>query len=179
MAQEKWKVEPGRSKINFTVKHMVISKVQGSFSRFSGTWLLDPDHPETSSMEAMVDVKSIDTRDRTRDEHLISSEFFDSETYPFIRFQSSKMEPRGKDRWSVDGVLSMHGLSRPCHFEMKGDPLIGISVEFPLNRKDFNLTWNKMIEAGGIMVGEEISVSLKIDWVKEALSSREAWAPLG
>jgi polyisoprenoid-binding protein YceI len=179
MSEVIWKIEPEKSRIGFKVKHMLVSRVIGRFGRFTGTWKFDPENIDQSVIDAVIESASITTHDPVRDEHLISDEFLDAKKYPHVLFHASRIQPLGHDEWNVQGEMTLHGVTRPIQFKMRGTPLKGVFASVQLSRKEFDLTWNKMIEAGGVLVGDEISVDLSIQWVKEIQPSGSAWAPLG
>jgi polyisoprenoid-binding protein YceI len=171
-----WKIDPVHSHAEFKVKHMMISNVKGHFKDLAGTLLLDETDVTRSKIDASVEVASVDTRDPQRDGHLKSADFFDAEKFPRLSFQSSRITDRGNGELSVSGDLTIHGVKRAVTFQVEGptapakDPWgntrIGLSATTKINRKDFGLTWNATLESGGILVGDEVTITLEVQLVK-------------
>ncbi len=166
MAKILWKIDPSKSKMKFSVKHMLVSKVNGSFERFSGTWLIDSDDVSTSVIEASIDARSFSTQDEKRDQYIKGKDFFNIEEFPNILFKSNQIIPMIKDELKIVGYLSIHGTANEIVLIAKGNVRDGIIANTKINRKDFKLNWNKLIEAGGFMVGEEVTVLLEIQFIK-------------
>jgi polyisoprenoid-binding protein YceI len=172
-----WNVDSAHSHVSFTVRHLVISNVRGDFAKTTGTVTLDEKDVTKSSVEATIDVNTIDTREPKRDEHLKSPDFFDAAKYPTITFKSTKVEKAGKDGLKVTGDLTMHGVTKPVVLNVTGptdeikDPWgmtrRGVSAKAKLNRNDYGVSYSKVIEGGGAMVGNEISVELELELVKK------------
>jgi len=170
-----WNLDPVHTVAEFKVKHMMISNVRGQFTGISGVLTLDESQIANSRVEATIDASSIQTRDAQRDEHLKSADFFDAEKYPSLAFRSTKIERRG-DELAVTGDLTIHGVTQAVVFEVEGptppnkDPWgntrIGLSAATKINRKDFGLTWNAALEAGGILVGDDVTITLDVQFVK-------------
>ena len=180
-APGRWSIDPTHSRIQFAVRHMMISRVRGHFSSFSGTIQIAPD-PTQSSVEAVIQAASVDTSDKTRDSHVRSADFLDVQTYPEIRFQSSAVRPSG-DSWDVDGDLTVKDSVRPVTLRVDytgtaTDPWGGKRAGFEgatvINREDFGVTWNQVLEAGELMVGTEIKVELDIEAVLENPSAADS-----
>jgi polyisoprenoid-binding protein YceI len=173
-----WNIDPVHSVVEFKVKHMMISNVKGHFSTVSGTLSLDEAHPENSSVEASIDVASINTRDAQRDGHLKSADFFDAEKFPTINFKSTSVKPTGQASGIVEGDLTIHGVMRKVVLDVEGptapgkDPWgntrVGVTASTKISRKDFGLTWNAALETGGVLVGDEVTIMLEIQFVKAA-----------
>jgi polyisoprenoid-binding protein YceI len=171
-----WKIDPAHSIAEFKVKHMMIANVTGQFSKISGTLSLDETDLTNSRAEAIIDVSSIHTRDEQRDAHLKSPDFFDVEKFPSLHFKSSDIRIVRDGELSVEGDLTVHGVTRKVRFVVEGptppakDPWgnarVAISASTKINRKDFGLTWNAALETGGILVGEEVTISLEVEFVK-------------
>jgi polyisoprenoid-binding protein YceI len=169
-------IDPAHSTANFSVKHMMIAKVHGGFEKISGKLIFDPQNPSASSVEASIAAASINTRDAQRDTHLRSADFFDVEKYPDINFQSTALEKSG-DGMRVTGDLSIHGITKQVTLEVEGpspemkDPWgnikIGVSASAKIKRKDFGLTWNAALEAGGLLVGDDVNITLDVQLVKQ------------
>ena len=173
-----WNIDPVHSVVEFKVKHMMISNVKGHFSKFTGTLTLDEANPANSSAEASIEVASIDTRDAQRDGHLKSADFFDVEKFPTMTFKSTNVKATGKDSGTVEGDLTIHGVTRKAVLEVEGptapgkDPWgntrVAVSATTKISRKDFGLTWNAPLETGGILVGDEVTITLDVQFVKAA-----------
>ena len=169
-----WSIDPAHTTVEFSVKHLMISTVRGHFGAVSGTIVLDEENPLASSVTAEIDVTSIDTRTEQRDAHLRSPDFFDVEKYPSIQFQSTRIERDG-DHFDVHGELTIRGVTREVVLHTSdegrgGDPWGGQRAAFSattkIDRREFGLTWNQALEAGGVMVGNEIKISLEVQAVK-------------
>jgi polyisoprenoid-binding protein YceI len=171
-----WKIDPAHSHAEFKVKHMMISNVKGSFSGLNGTLIEDTADPARSQVEATIDISSISTGDEQRDAHLKSADFFHHDQHPVMTFKSTKIEKKGGEDYAVAGDLTVHGITKPLTFAVEGpsapgkDPWgntrIGLSATTKINRKDFGLTWNAALETGGILVGEDVHISLDVQFVK-------------
>lgn len=170
-----YRIDPTHSSANFSIKHMMIAKVHGSFDKLSGVLNYDAQDVTKSSIEVSIEAASINTREAQRDTHLKSADFFDVEKYPALTFKSSQVEEDG-DSLKVTGDLTIHGVTksvvldveRPSQ-EMKdpwGQIKIGSSGTTKIKRKDFGLNWNAALEAGGILVGEDVQITLDIQFVK-------------
>ena len=171
-----WNIDPAHSMAEFKVKHMMIANVKGQFSRVSGALFLDESDLANSRVEATIEATSIHTRDEQRDAHLKSADFFDVEKFPTLHFQSSGISIVRDGELSVEGDLTIHGVTRKVRFAVEGptppakDPWgntrVAISAITKINRKDFGLTWNAALETGGILVGDEITITLDVEFVK-------------
>jgi polyisoprenoid-binding protein YceI len=154
----------------------MISNVKGEFTSVTGKLELNSDDIAKSKVEASIDASTINTRDAQRDAHLKSADFFDAEKFPELTFRSTRISKTGTDEIAVEGDLSIHGVTRSVVFDVEGpsaplkDPWgnvrIGLSATTRINRKDFGLTWNATLETGGIMVGEEVAITLDVEFVK-------------
>ena len=172
-----WEIDATHSQATFSVKHMMISTVRGHFEVLSGKLHIDEEHPDNSWVEAEVDAASINTRDAKRDGHLRSPDFFDVEKYPKITFKSTKVTPTGNNEYRVTGNLTMHGVTKEetLHADYSGQvkDLYGLqraafSVKGKINRKDFGLNWNVGLEAGGVLVGEDVNIEIDLAAVQKA-----------
>jgi polyisoprenoid-binding protein YceI len=171
-----WKLDPAHSLAEFKVKHMMISNVKGRFSGLSGTLSLDESDHTHSSVEASLDVATVKTGDEQRDGHLRSAEFFDAEKFPTITFKSSNIDAKGGADYAVTGELTLHGVTKAVTFAVEdlsqpskdpwGNLRIGLSATTKINRKDFGLTWNSALETGGLLVGEDVTLSLEVQFIK-------------
>ena len=165
-----YEIDPAHSSASFSVKHMMVSTVRGQFNKLSGTFLYDEKNPAKSKLEATIDASSIDTNEPKRDEHLKSPDFFDVAKYPTITFKSTKVEKGAKGHLKVTGDLTMHGVTRPVTLDVEGptapakDPWgnvkVGATATTTVNRKDFGLNWNKALETGGVMVSDEVKITI-------------------
>jgi polyisoprenoid-binding protein YceI len=172
-----WNIDPAHSSAEFKVKHMMISNVKGSFSGLSGVLTEHASDSTLSSVEASIPVATISTGDPQRDGHLKSADFFDAEKYPTLNFKSTKVVRQG-DTYEVTGDLTIDGVTKPVTFAVDGpsapgkDPWgntrIGLSATTKINRKDFGLGWNAALETGGFLVGEEIAITLDVEFIKAA-----------
>ncbi|MCR2822533.1 YceI family protein [Lederbergia panacisoli] len=178
MTISKWNLDNAHSNVDFSVKHMMVSKVKGSFNQFSADIQADPTDLTTASLNFTIDVASIDTRNEDRDNHLRSADFFEVETYPHLTFTSTNIEKKGEDEYTVTGDVSLHGITKPESFTvtfeglakdpMSGAEKAGFSVEGKIKRSDYGLTWNAALETGGVLVGDDIKVTMEIQVSKEA-----------
>lgn len=171
-----WNIDPVHSVAEFKVKHMMISNVKGQFTGLRGLLTLDQADLTNSRIDASIDAASINTRDEQRDAHLKSADFFDVEKFPTLSFKSARITRKGDGELTVTGNLSIHGVTRSVTFNVEGptapgkDPWgntrIGLSATTKIKRKDYGLTWNAALETGGILVGEEVTITLDVQFVK-------------
>ncbi|MBS4197180.1 YceI family protein [Lederbergia citri] len=178
MAISKWNLDTAHSNVDFSVKHMMVSKVKGSFNDFSADIVVDPTDLTTGNISFTIDVASIDTRNEDRDNHLRSADFFEVEKYPNLTFTSTNIEKKGEDQYAVTGDVSLHGVKKPETFTvtfeglakdpMSGAEKAGFSVEGKIKRSDYGLTWNAALETGGVLVGDDIKVTMEIQVGREA-----------
>ncbi len=166
-----WTIDPSHSVVEFSVKHMVFATAKGRFSEFSGAINLDKDNVAASTVSVEIVAASVDTRDAKRDEHLKSADFFDVETYPTLTFTSTKVEPKGDDL-RIEGDLTIHGVTKPVVLEAEfngqganpwGQQVISYSASTKINRKDFGLNWNAALESGGVLVSDDVKISIEIE----------------
>ncbi len=176
-AAETWSIDADHSSVGFTVRHMMVSNVKGSFGTFSGTVEVEEKDIAGSKVSVTIDAASINTGVAKRDEHLRSADFFDTARYPTVTYVSKKVEKSGKDRLKVYGNLTLRGVTRPVVLDVEGptaayrDPWgktrRGASATATINRRDFGLTWNKVIEAGGVLVGDEVKIILEMEFIRK------------
>ena len=168
-------VDPSHSEVGFTTRHAMVTKVRGTFSDVEGIVVLDED-ANLISVNAVVQIASIDTRSADRDAHLRSGDFFDAETHPTMTF-ASKSVAVGGDGFVVVGDLTIKGTTQEVTLDVEaagvatdpfGNVRAGFSAEFEINRKDFGLTWNAALETGGVLVSEKIKIALDISAIKQA-----------
>jgi polyisoprenoid-binding protein YceI len=172
-----WQIDPPHTNVEFTVRHMMISNVKGQFEKTSGTIKTDSNDPASAKIDATIDAASINTRVEKRDAHLKSAAFLDVDKFPTIRFKSTKVEAEGPNKWRVTGDLTLHGVTKPVVLEVEGsgvpisDPMgntrAGASATTKISRKDFGLTWNQPLESGGVMVGDEVAISIDVEAIKK------------
>lgn len=172
-----WEIDPAHTSVQFSVRHMMISNVRGQFTKTSGTISGTGNEPKSVKIEAVIDASSIDTRVAKRDAHLKSPDFLDVEKFPTITFKSKKIEPAGPGKWKIDGDLTIHGVTKEVVLDATGptdevtDPMghkrVGASATTTISRKDFGLTWNKPLESGGVVVGDEVAIQIDVEAVKQ------------
>jgi polyisoprenoid-binding protein YceI len=171
-----WKIDPAHTNVEFTVRHMMISNIKGQFQKTSGTIATNGSDPASAKIDATIDATSIDTRVEKRDMHLKSPDFLDVAKYPTITFKSTKVEADGPGKWKVTGDLTLHGVTKPVVLEVEGSgPPIqvmgrtraGASATTKIKRSDFGLTWNQALESGGVMVGDEVAISIDVEAIKK------------
>ncbi|MCS6966985.1 MAG: YceI family protein [Cytophagales bacterium] len=176
MAATKWIIDPAHSQIEFKVKHLMISTVTGSFGVFSGEAITEGNGFEDAAVFFTAQTASIYTGNAERDNHLRSADFFDAEKYPVITFTSSSMKKTSPNMFELTGTLSMHGISKEItlHAEFLGinkDPWGNVKAAFEvqgkLNRKEFGLNWNAALEAGGVLVGEEVKIIANVQLTRQ------------
>ena len=171
-----WKADPAHSHAEFKVKHMIISNVKGSFSGISGTLSLDETDYTHSKVEVDIPVTTLSTGDPQRDGHLKSADFLDADKFPTIIFKSTNIDSKGGADYAVTGDLTVHGVTKSVTLAVEdlsepskdpwGNHRIGLSASTKINRKDFGLTWNSALETGGVLVGEEVSINLEVQFIK-------------
>lgn len=171
-------IDPAHSSASFTVKHMMVSNVRGEFRKVEGKASWSKPDLSDASVDVTIDASSIDTRDAKRDAHLKSADFFDVQKFPTLTFKSKKVE-KGKQAGHVTlvGDLTIHGVTKQVAFdvtgpspEMKapwGQIRVGAEASAKINRKDFGLTWNKALEAGGVLVGDDVNIDFAVELVKK------------
>jgi polyisoprenoid-binding protein YceI len=168
-----WNVDPVHSTVGFVARHLMIAKVRGRFTEFSGTIHIAED-PLQSWVEASVDLSSVTTGDLQRDTHLRSPDFFDIEKYPTMTFRSTGIKPEG-DHYIMTGDLTVAGQTRSVDFRLEfegvekdpwGGTRVGFTAEAEISRKDWNLTWNMALETGGVVVGDKVKIELEVEAVK-------------
>src|SRR5271170_3035162 len=173
-----WNVDSTHSVVEFKVRHMMISNLKGHFTGVTGTLSLDEADLTQSSVEAAIEIASIHTGDEGRDAHVKGAEFFDAEQFPAMQLKSTHIALKSDGELVVTGDLTIKGVTRSVQFAVEGpspatkDPWgntrIGLAATTRINRKDFGLTWNAVLEAGGLMVSEDVSIALDLELVKQA-----------
>jgi polyisoprenoid-binding protein YceI len=171
-----WAIDAMHAEVGFAVKHLMISTVRGRFGAVAGTVLLNEANPAKSVVDVTIDVASIDTRQEMRDNHLRSPDFFDVANYPTMRFVSKRVEGDVRKRFRVVGDLTIRDVTREVAVEATnegstkdpwGNDRVGISASAKLNRSDFNLTWNQTLETGGVVVGDEVKLSIDVELIHQ------------
>jgi len=169
-----YQVDPVHSQVSFTVAHLVMFKVKGTFDKYAGEVVADPSSGTLESVKATIQTASIDTREQKRDDHLRSADFFDVANHPEMTFVSHEISGNGSDI-TVAGDLTIRGNTKPVVLTGKylgeikdayGKTRAGFEASGKINRQDFGLTWNKALEAGGLVVGDEVEIGLEIQAVK-------------
>lgn len=175
MATQKWELDLVHSSINFAVRHLMVSKVHGRFSNWSGTLAFDQDNAVAGQVDIVIDATSIDTRDAQRDGHLKSADFLETEVHPQIKFKSTRVEKKSGDNYSLHGDLTIRGTTKSVTLDVEysgyakdpwGGERIGFSGQTSINRKDYGLTWNQALETGGILVGDKVEVQIELEAIK-------------
>lgn len=185
MSTTTWNIDPAHTEVGFAVRHLMISTVRGRFGKVSGSVVVDDDNPRNSKVDATVDITSIDTRQEMRDNHLRSPDFFDAEKYPTMHFVSKRIEGDTAKQFKIVGDLTIKDRTREVTLDASLEGLVkdpwggeraGYSVSGKLNRTDFNLLWNQVLEAGGVTVGEEVKLSIDVELVKQVAAASAASA---
>lgn len=168
-------LDPSHTHVGFSVRHMM-AKVRGRFASFSGTVTVAED-PNDSSVEVTIDIASIDTRDEQRDGHLRSPDFFGAESYPHLTYRSTGLAPKGDGRYRVDGELTIKDVTRPVPLDLSfegvgidpwGNQRLGFSATAEIDREEFGLTWNQVLETGGVLVGKKVSIEIEAQAVRQS-----------
>ena len=177
-----WTIDPAHSAAHFAVRHMMVSTVRGDLGRIAGTVTFDPAKPAAGSIEATIDATGIDTREPGRDKHLKSADFFDVEKFPTITFKSTKIEPAAGGGFKVTGDLTMKGVTkqvvldveplRPAIKDQRGTARTGTAATTKLNRQDFGISWSRTLDGGGVVVSDEVSVTIDVELVAAAPAAK-------
>ncbi len=175
MSLERWSFDPVHSSIGFRIRHLMIANVHGRFARWEATMAFDPDAPTKTQVELVIDAASIETHEPQRDQHLRSTEFLAVDAHPAIRFSATHIERRTLDNYEVVGDLTLRGVTRSVVLEVlrtgvakdtEGADRVGFTVSGSLSRKDFGLTWNRVLETGGVMVGDRVTLAMDVEAVR-------------
>ena len=177
MSTERWQIDSSHSGIHFTVRHLVIAKVRGQFSRWTGALETPGSDFARGSLDVVIDASSIDTGVADRDAHLRSADFFDVERHPEVTFKSTGVTQTSADRLRVGGALTIKGITREVTLDAEvlgqakdpwGNERAAFSATTAIDRRDFGLTWNQVLETGGVMVGDRIDIAIDIEAVRQA-----------
>lgn len=180
MSVTQWDFDLTHSSINFHIRHLMVSKVHGRFTKWNGTLELDEQDLTKSRVSVEIDPASIDTQEPKRDAHLRSADFFEVEKFPAMAFKSTKITREGDDRFKVTGDLTIRGVTHPVTLDVEGGEQVkdpwggtrtGFSARTSISRKEFGLTWNVALEAGGFMLADKLDITLEIEAVKKAATS--------
>lgn len=173
-----WDIDSGHSSAQFSVRHLMVSNVRGEFGKVSGTVDYDAKDPGKAKVEATIDAGTISTRDEKRDGHLKSPDFFDVAKFPTITFKSKRVQSAGAGKVKLVGDLTIHGVTKEVTLDVEGpsaemkDPWgnvkAGATATTKINRKDFGLTWNKSLDGGGVVVGDEVTITIDVELLKKA-----------
>jgi polyisoprenoid-binding protein YceI len=173
-----WQIDPNHSSAQFSVRHLGVSTVRGAFTKVSGSAKHDPTDPSKTSLDASIDASSVDTRVEMRDNDLRSPNFLEVQKYPTITFHSKQTKAAGAGKLQITGDLTIHGVTKEVVLDVDGpsapikDPWgnqrIGASVTAKIHRKDFGLTWNSTLEAGGVLIGDEVKITIDLEAIRQA-----------
>ncbi len=174
----RYDIDPAHTSAQFKVRHLMISHVKGEFTKVSGGVVFDPENLAASSIEVTIDAASISTREPQRDGHLKSADFLDVEKFPSITFKSTKITGTGKDSYAAAGDLTIRGVTRPVTLDVEGltpeakDPWgflrRGATASTTIDRKDFGVAWNAVLETGGVMVGDQVNITIDVEMARKA-----------
>jgi polyisoprenoid-binding protein YceI len=180
-ATSTWQIDPAHSAAQFSIRHLAISTVRGGFSKVKGTVSFDDKDVSRSSVDVTIDVSTVDTREPKRDDDLRSDKFFDVAKYPTMAFKSTKVEQVAPGKLKVTGDLTMHGVTKEVVLDVEGptapikDPWgnqrVAANAATKINRQDFGVKWNKALDNGGMMLGDEVAVTLDIEMFQPAAKS--------
>ncbi|HET7628195.1 MAG TPA: YceI family protein [Bacillales bacterium] len=177
MTIEKWQVDTAHSSLDFSVKHMMVSKTKGTFHDFEASIEADPADLTTATIAFSVDLSSVDTRNKGRDDHLRSADFFDVENHPKMTFQAKEITKTGDDEYEVTGDLDLHGVTNSETFKVTfegqgkdpwGNEVAGFSGTGKIKRSDYGLTYNAALETGGFLIGDDVNIAIQIEASKQA-----------
>jgi polyisoprenoid-binding protein YceI len=171
-----YQIDPSHTAVTFSVRHLMISNVRGEFEKTAGTISVNGTDPSSVKINVTIDASSINTRVDRRDAHLKSPDFLEVDKYPTITFKSTRVEAAGSGKWKVTGDLTLHGVTKEVVLDVTGptpeitDPMgakrVGASATASISRKDFGLTWNKALESGGVVVGDEVDIQIDVEAVE-------------
>ena len=176
MTTQTWQIDSSHSGIHFAVRHLVIAKVRGQFARWTGALTVPDGDFSKATVDVTIDATSIETGVADRDTHLKSADFFDAATFPELTFRSRRVVPKGRDRFALVGDLTIRGISREVELEVEsagqlkdpwGNVRAGFAAKTSVDRKEFGLTWNQVMETGGVMVGDRIEIEIEVEAVRQ------------
>jgi polyisoprenoid-binding protein YceI len=180
-ASSAWQIDPAHSEALFSIRHLAISTVRGGFSKIKGTVSFDDKDPSKSTVDVTIDVSTVDTREPKRDDDLRSDKFFDAAKYPTMAFKSTKVEQVSPGKLKVTGDLTLHGITKEVILEVEGptaaikDPWgnqrAAATATTKINRQDFGVKWNKTLDNGGMMLGDDVAVTIDIEMFQPAAKS--------
>jgi polyisoprenoid-binding protein YceI len=172
-----WQIDPDHTSAQFAIRHLMVSTVRGTIGPVTGTVTIDDADLTKSTVTAAIDAKGIDTRNQKRDDHLRSPDFFDVAKYPALTFTSKKVEKASDGRYRVIGDLTIHGVTKEAALEVSGSPTpmqdpfgntkLGGSATTRINRKDFGLNWSKSLDGGGVMLGDDVDITIDVELLKK------------
>ncbi len=175
-AADTYEIDAAHSSVQFAVRHMMISNVRGEFTKLSGKAVGDPANPTATVVEATIEAASIDTRNQKRDDHLRNPDFLDVAKFPTITFKSTKVEQAG-EAWKLHGDLTLHGVTKPVVLDVTnvtaptkdpwGNMRIGATATTKINRQDYGIVFNKTLDGGGVLVGDEITITIDVEVMKK------------
>lgn len=177
VANKTWTIDPAHTSVNFSAKHMMVTTVRGHLGPISGALELDEADFTKSEIEVVIDVANLQTRDEKRDGHLKSADFFDVENWPSATFKSTRIESLGGDKYNVIGDLSVRGVTKEVTLDTQfegftsnpwGQKLVAFTATTKINRKDWGLNWNVALEAGGVLVGEQVKLEIDVEAIKQS-----------
>ncbi|MDN3018721.1 YceI family protein [Paenibacillus sp. BSR1-1] len=175
MTKSKWALDAAHSSVDFSVRHMMIANVKGSFNSFNATIEADPSDLTTASIEFAIETASVDTRNQDRDGHLVSADFFDAANHPNMTFKATSIEKTDDGEYNVTGDLTLRGVTKQETFAVTfegtgkdpwGNEKAGFSATGSINRSDYGLVWNAALETGGVLVGDKVKINLQIQAAK-------------
>jgi polyisoprenoid-binding protein YceI len=178
-----WQIDAAHSEIQFSARHMMISTVRGQFKNFTGTVEADEHNPTAAKVDVRIEATSLVTGDEKRDGHLRSPDFFDVDTYPYITFKSTRLEQLSAERGKLYGDLTIRDVTKPVTLDIEyagqatspwGTTSAGFSAQTKISRKEWGLNWNVALETGGWLVGDQITISIELELVKQVEQPQEA-----
>jgi len=175
-ATDTWRIDPNHSAAFFSVRHLMISTVRGEFNGITGSAHYDPQHATAASVDASIDCRTLNTGTAKRDEQMKGPDFFDTKKYPMMKFKSKKVESAGRDKLRVTGDLTINATTRQVVLDVDGPSAvvkdaqgrqkIGLSAATKINRKDFGIVWNEVLDNGGVAVADEVSITMDIELIR-------------
>ncbi|REK71758.1 YceI family protein [Paenibacillus paeoniae] len=177
MTKAQWVVDASHSEVGFSVRHLMIAKVKGTFHTFDASIAADPNDLTSADIAFTIELSSVDTRNGDRDAHLKSADFFDTEQFPALSFKATAISKKGEGEYIVSGDVSLHGVTRSESFDVTfegtsrdpwGNTKAGFSATGAIKRSDYGLTYNAALETGGVMIGDEVKITLEIEALQQA-----------